>query len=175
MSSLVIRGTSHPTKNASLCIRNHDLSGTDYEHVARMTPEQAKSVLAGTKHVPGVSRISSHMGNDEDLYGIKPARLLISMRPDVGLEVRNWMMTYEQEGKIPATVGYLRTDTVRQIQAMKGDVDFEEGGPSFDDLENLVDQLRIDDLRNRADTMQAQLDERLNRKEPEPEEDLPTL
>jgi hypothetical protein len=160
--TLVIRGTNHPTKNASLFIRSHDMGGTDYEHLGRMTPDQAKSVLAGTNHQRGISPIYSHMHTDDsDLYGVAPARLSVSLRPDISLDTRPWVMHLVTAGKDPEVISYLRDDHIRQIQSMNADISYVDIEGQRDELEDTLSQMVIDRMRSEADKLQQERDERI--------------
>ncbi len=158
MGTLVIRPfPGGPSSAALLCIRNHDLGGVDYDRIAKLTFDQAKSILAGTRSAKGRLPISCNF-MEYDKYKDTPAgRLEITPRPDPKLEGRNWILNLMQGESDPVVIGYVSTGMIHELHRIGADVDIKVDEPDVKKMEIALTQLRIAELRQKADDMEAAL------------------
>ena len=106
MSTLILRPHTYQSEAmALLCIRNHYLGGVDYERIARLSLDQAASVLAGTRGGNGRSAIGSHFPDGQFDGEAAPGRLTIVSRADPQLAGRDFNRHPGQEAIQPGHIG----------------------------------------------------------------------
>ncbi|KKN90491.1 hypothetical protein LCGC14_0228600 [marine sediment metagenome] len=159
MSTLVLRPHTHQSEAmALLCIRNHDLGGVDYERVARLSLDQAASVLAGTRWGDGRSAIGSHFPDEHFDGSATPGRLTVVPRPDPQLNTRNFIMHLAKEDSEPEQIGYISADMLHDLQGMRADVAINVTEEDFKAVEDALTRLKVAQLRRQADELEATLD-----------------
>lgn len=162
METLIIRerGMNGPP-GAILCIRRHDLGGTDYGRLVSLDFAQASSILAGTARGERTYPVDSLMAVDRVDPDARPGRLHVSQRPDTTLEGRNFMLELRREGDAPELLGYLSTDHVDTLRRCGADIDLEPGEPDRESLGIRITALQIRELRDKADALEKQLADRI--------------
>lgn len=154
--SFVLREGREADQCSVVC-RSHDLGGTDYEHVARLTMKEAEGVSA--------SGIMHFLYNHDIPTDTVSARLSIALREDPKPNVRLWKLSCQIEGQEPRTVGYLSDGTVHDLMDCHVDIDFPEGPPDWTAHGDLQTRLTIQGMRQAADEMEAKLAERIMKRE----------
>jgi len=143
---------------AFLCIRNHDMGGVDYERIARLSLDQAASILAGSRGGNGRSAIDSHFSDGYLDRSATPGRLTVVPRPDPQLETRNFIMHLVKEGSDPEQIGYVSTGMIYDLQSIGADVSINVTEEDFKAVEDALTRLKVADLRRQADDLEASLE-----------------
>jgi hypothetical protein len=146
---------------ALLCIRNHYLGGVDYERIARLSLDQAASVLAGTRGGNGRSAIGSHFPDGQFDGEAAPGRLTIVSRPDPQLAARNFIMHLVKEDSDPEQIVYVSADMLHDFHGMGADVEINVTEEDFKAVEDTLTRLKAADLRRQAAELEASLEPEL--------------
>lgn len=155
--SFTLREMNNAEQQCAIVLRSHDLGGTDYEHVARLTMVEAEGVASS-----GII----HFLYDHDIpEDIVPARLSIKLREDPQPNVRLWKLSCQIEGQDPRTVGYLSDSIMRNLMDCSVDIDFPDGPPDWTAHQDLQTRLIVQDMRQKADDLEALLEERIAKRE----------
>jgi len=163
MRTLTLRPQTYQSQAmALLCIRSHDMGGVDYERVARLSLDQAASVLAGTQWRNGGLAIDSHFTDGDLDSSAAPGRLTVSPRPDPQMNTRNFMMHLVKEGSDPEQICYVSEEMIRDLQSIGADVAINVTEEDYHAVEDTLTRLKAADLRRQAAELEASLD-------PEPE------
>lgn len=160
MRTLILRPQTYQSEvMALLCIRSHDMGGVDYERVARLSLDQAASVLAGTRGGNGLSAIGSHFPDGQFDREAAPGRLTIVPRPDPQLNTRNFIMHLNKEGSDPEQICYISEGMIHELQSIRADVEIKVTEQDFKAVEDTLTRLKAADLRRQAAELEASLEQ----------------
>ncbi len=164
MRTLILRPQTYQSEvMALLCIRCHDMGGVDYERVARLSLDQAASVLAGTRGGNGLSAIGSHFPDGQFDGEAAPGRLTIVPRPDPQLNTRNFIMHLVKEGSDPELICYVSEGMIHDLQSIGADVEINVTEEHIKTIEDTLTRLKAADLRRQAAELEATLEPELER------------
>lgn len=134
----------------NLVIRRHDLAGTEYEHVAPLTTDQAHD-LSSRPGGPGWV-----FDPPEKPDNVRPARLEIAPREDPSPDVPLWQLSLVRDDDVER-LAFIDDEMVLKLMGLPKSVDFSEGEPDWARHDRLVSRFRAAALRAEADAIDPDL------------------
>ncbi|MBW3243245.1 hypothetical protein KUV57_11110 [Epibacterium sp. DP7N7-1] len=131
-------------------LRTHDLGGTDFEPYLRMKRSFAEGLAAG------IPDLHWRYQTPPDTEGVRPMQAKIDLREDPGIDGRrNFLLLAHHVGEDHLyTVGYLDHE---HADMLSSELNIPYIGPPEAEYERILMRLKIDDLRAKADALEADL------------------
>jgi hypothetical protein len=152
MSSLVLELLHYEEKlRYDLSFYENDFKVQDYHSIVELTAEQAYGLSQGGGITWQSGDRLSNMG-DVDALGIS-----LSLRSDPSKDTPLWLFSLVNGEGEKQDIGFIGDKEVLALVGSDAPVEFPDGEPDWDLHEDLHKRLEMEDLRARADKIEADL------------------